>query len=71
MPTFDIEVSRDGRWWMIQVPALAGFVHPDGSVNCSTFTQAETEDEIEHMARDFIAVTLGVPYESVQVRSAV
>jgi hypothetical protein len=24
VPTYDIEVTRDGGWWMIHIPALDG-----------------------------------------------
>lgn len=56
MPTYDIEVTRDGRWWMIRIPALDGL------------TQAEFPGEIEDMARDYIAVTTDTPIENVAVR---
>jgi hypothetical protein len=38
MPTYDIEVTRDGRWWMFHIPALDGL------------TQARFRGEIEEMA---------------------
>jgi hypothetical protein len=56
VPTYDIEVTRDGRWWMIHIPALDGL------------TQAEFPGEIEEMARDYIAVTTETPIENVEVR---
>jgi hypothetical protein len=58
VPTCDIEVTRDGRWWMITVPELAGYVAADGSINLSDTTQARHEGEIERMARDFIATAM-------------
>ena len=45
MPTYDIEVTRDGhRWWLIHIPALDGLAH------------ARCRGEIEIMARSYIAV---------------
>lgn len=68
MPTFDIEVTRDGRWWAIYIPALDGYVLPDGSINVGGVTQARHRGEIEDMARDYIAVVLDVPIEDVAVK---
>ena len=55
MPTYDIKVTRDGRWWMIHIPAIDGV------------TQARFPGEIEGMARDYIAVTTDTPIEDVQI----
>jgi hypothetical protein len=55
VPTYDIEVTRDGRWWMIHIPALDGL------------TQARFPTEIDDMARDYIAVTLDIPIADVRV----
>lgn len=68
MLMFDIEVYRDGVWWMIRVPGLAGHVMPDGTVNVSDTTQARFESEVDAMARDFIATVLDLPAETVCVR---
>jgi hypothetical protein len=68
MPTFDIDVTRDDRWWMITIPELDGYVTPDGSINVGDTTQARHPGEIEDMARDYIAVTLDIPIEDVAVR---
>lgn len=67
MPTYDIEVTRDGRWWMIRVPGLDGYVTASGAINASTVTQARYEGEVEEMARDFIGCVLDVPIEEVRV----
>jgi hypothetical protein len=56
MPCYDIEVTRDGRWWMINIPALNGL------------TQARFRGEIESMARDHIAVSTDTPIDDVEVR---
>lgn len=55
MKTYDVKVTRDGRWWMIEIPELHGL------------TQARRLDEIETMAREYIAVTLDVPLSNVVV----
>lgn len=52
---YDITVTRDGRWWMIEVPAIDGL------------TQARRISEIEEMARSLIAVTLDVPQSHVEL----
>jgi predicted RNase H-like HicB family nuclease len=48
-------VSRDGAWWMISIPDLNGV------------TQARSRDEVETMARDYIALTIDAPADSVSV----
>jgi hypothetical protein len=55
MPTYDIDVTRDGRWWMIHIPALDGL------------TQARFPGEIEDMARDFIALVTDTPIGEIRV----
>jgi hypothetical protein len=56
MHRYDIEVTRDGRWRMIHIPALDGL------------TQARYRGEIEYMARDYIAVTTDTPIDDIEVR---
>ena len=56
MPTYDIEVYRDGRWWMIRIPELDGL------------TQARHRGEIDEMARDYIAICTDTPVDQVHVR---
>jgi hypothetical protein len=58
MKTYDALVSRDGRWWMIEIPELDGL------------TQARRLDQVEKMAREYIAVTLDVPMSQVAVSVA-
>jgi hypothetical protein len=53
---FDIEVTRDGNWWMIRIPEIAGL------------TQARRRGEVELMARECIAVRTGIPIGYVTVR---
>ncbi|MEV4265729.1 hypothetical protein [Kribbella sp. NPDC049584] len=56
MKTYDVTVERDGRWWMVAIPELDGL------------TQARRLDEVEQMAREYIAVTTDVPLSRVAVR---
>ncbi|MEN4420659.1 hypothetical protein [Mycobacteroides chelonae] len=56
MRTYDIQVTRDGKWWMINVPEI------------DQLTQARNEGEVEEMARDLIAVHQDIPIEDVAVR---
>jgi hypothetical protein len=53
--TYDVTVERDGRWWMVAIPELDGL------------TQARRLDEVEQMAREYIAVTTDVPLSRVAV----
>lgn len=55
MKTYDITVTRDGKWWMVDVPAIDGL------------TQARRLSEIEAMAVSLIAITLDVPASQVGV----
>ncbi|AGB26872.1 hypothetical protein Mycsm_06757 (plasmid) [Mycobacterium sp. JS623] len=68
MPTYDIEVTRDGRWWMITVAGLDGYVAADGSVNIGDTTQARFRTEIEDMARDYIATVTNTPVDDIEVQ---
>ena len=56
MPSYDIEVTRDGRWWMVHIPAIDGL------------TQARFPGEIVEMARDYVAVSTGTPIADIEVR---
>ncbi|MET9274386.1 hypothetical protein [Kribbella sp. NPDC003557] len=51
-------VSREDRWWMVAVPELGGV------------TQARRLDEVEQMAREFIAVSTDVPLSKVAIEVA-
>lgn len=58
MRTYEIEVYRKGRWYMIGVPELDGL------------TQALHPGEIEDMARSYIAVSTDQPIDTIAVRIA-
>ncbi len=64
MHTYQVNVTRDDRWWMITVPGLNGCTGPDGVVNLSDTTQARRISEVAGQARDFICtVTDAAPSE--------
>jgi hypothetical protein len=52
---YDVEVTREGRWWMISIPALDGL------------TQARRLDEVEDMARSYISVDTDAPPSTVEL----
>ena len=55
MKTYNVTVTREGKWWMIDVPAIDGL------------TQARRLSEIKDMAVSLIAITLDVPASKVGV----
>jgi predicted RNase H-like HicB family nuclease/predicted XRE-type DNA-binding protein len=55
---YKIEVARDGRWWMVHIPEIDGI------------TQARRLGEAEAMAREYIALHLGIPIDTVKVETA-
>lgn len=59
MKTYEVSVRREGRWWMVEVPELDGL------------TQARRLDEVERVAREFIAVTTDVPLSKVAAEVSV
>ena len=54
MHTYDVTVTREDRWWMIDVPELNGHVSADGAINLSTITQARRLSDVPKEALDFI-----------------
>ncbi|WP_457149766.1 HicB family toxin-antitoxin system [Mycobacteroides abscessus] len=58
MKTYNINVVRDGKWWMVEIPEIDGL------------TQARRISEIEDMARSFIAVDTNTPISEVAVKIA-
>lgn len=55
---YRVEITRDGRWWMVRIPEIDGI------------TQARRLGEVEGMARSYIALHLGVPLDRVKVETA-
>jgi hypothetical protein len=53
--TYEVTVRRDGRWWMVAIPEVDGL------------TQARRLDEVELMAREYIALATDVPLSQVAV----
>jgi hypothetical protein len=56
--SFDYHVARDGKWWIITIPAINGL------------TQARNRGEIAHTAREFVAVDQGIPLGDIEVHRA-
>ncbi len=55
---YDVHVTRDGRWWMVEVPAL------------DLLTQARRVDEIEDQAASLVSIALDVPPSEVEINIA-
>ncbi|GAA4474199.1 hypothetical protein GCM10023094_09390 [Rhodococcus olei] len=55
MSTYRVEVTREGKWWMVAIPELDGL------------TQARRLSESDLMAREYIAVTTGTALADVTV----
>lgn len=55
MRKYTARVTREGKWWMVQVPEIDGL------------TQARRLGEAELMARELIAVTKGIALDEVEV----
>jgi hypothetical protein len=58
MYEFKIEITREGRWWMISVPEIDGL------------TQARRLSEAEKMAREYIALDRGIPVDQIKIEVA-
>lgn len=54
--TYTATAVRDGGWWAIEVPELAG-----------VFTQARRLDQAEAMVRDVVSLWLHVPGDSFDI----
>ncbi len=55
MMSYDITATREGKWWMVDVPAIDGL------------TQARRLSEIKDMAVSLISITLDLPPSQVGV----
>ncbi|BBY45840.1 hypothetical protein A5765_18065 [Mycolicibacterium celeriflavum] len=58
MHEYKIEITRDGRWWMIRIPEIDGL------------TQARRLNEADTMAREYIALDQGIPFDDIKVETA-
>jgi glycine cleavage system aminomethyltransferase T len=59
MTTYTASITRGGRWWMIHVPEVDGL------------TQARHLADAERMARELVAVSLGVGVDDVTIATRV
>ena len=57
MREFTIEITRDGRWWMVRIPEIGGL------------TQARRLAEADTMAREYIALDQNLPLPEIAVRT--
>jgi hypothetical protein len=58
MPDYKVEITREGRWWMVRIPEIGGL------------TQARRLAEAPTMAREYIALDRGIPLRDVTVEVA-
>ncbi len=64
MRTYQVNVTREDRWWMITVPELNGYKDADGAINLTDTTQARQLSDVPGQALDFICtVTDKAPSE--------
>lgn len=64
MHTYQVDVTREDRWWMITVPELNGYKDADGAINLTDTTQARRLSDVPGQALDFICtVTDKAPSE--------
>ncbi|MFC8181612.1 HicB family toxin-antitoxin system [Rhodococcus sp. NPDC057297] len=56
---YKVEVTRDGKWWMIAIPEL------------DALTQARRIDDIPTMARELIALETGVALADVAIEQRI
>jgi len=55
-PVYQVEITRSGKWWAIEVPELPG-----------TYSQAKRIDQVETMAREATAITADVDESSFDI----
>jgi hypothetical protein len=55
MHQYKVEITREGRWWMVHIPAIDGL------------TQARRLTEAPTMAREYIALDRGIPLREINV----
>jgi phosphate transport system protein len=54
--SFDVEITRAGTWWKIQIPEIGGW------------TKTRRREDADMIAREHIAVIIGAPIADVAVR---
>jgi predicted RNase H-like HicB family nuclease len=59
MRVYTVHCQRSGGWWAITIPEVPG-----------AFTQTRRLDQVDSMARDVIALMLGVPEDSFSIQLA-
>ncbi len=55
MHEYKVEITREGRWWMVHIPEIDGL------------TQARRLTEAPTMAREYIALDCGIPLREINV----
>jgi hypothetical protein len=55
MHQYKVEITREGRWWMVRIPQIDGL------------TQARRLAEAPTMAREYIALDRGIPLREINV----
>jgi hypothetical protein len=55
MHQYEVEITRQGRWWMVHIPEIDGL------------TQARRLTEAPTMAREYIALDRGIPLKEINV----
>ncbi|MFW6600075.1 hypothetical protein ACQBAU_18550 [Propionibacteriaceae bacterium Y2011] len=55
MGTYDVSVTREGRWWMVEIPQH------------DLLTQARRLADVEGEARSVLSVTLDVPPSTIEL----
>ena len=58
MHQYKVDITREGRWWMVHIPEIDGL------------TQARRLAEAPMMAREYIALDRGIPLREVNVEVA-
>lgn len=71
MHTYQVNVTRDGRWWMITVPELDGYKDADGAINLTDTTQARRLSEVPSQALDFICTVVDKAPSEVNMRISI
>lgn len=67
MRTYKVNVTREGKWWMVDVPELDGYVSSDGAVNIGSLTQARRLSEVRTQAVDYICTVTDQPPSKITV----